>query len=868
MSSLPDWKREELGADMVAALEAVCSNPSAGTTHPRKFALTRLRVLAQIEKTTPEVARKPKTNRNQPFRPGRKKKHKNRKKKRKKGLCSCCADGAHELDEHSEIDEGPGFAGDLKISAPVPRMSVAPQRRMMPQTGDVREPTREVKERKKSFLLSSLLRSNDSEACASMKTAKARATSRRQTAHTPAAGVKHLVSKKKLRFMQDGFDLDLSYITPRIIAMGWPSTGKESVYRNPATQVKAFIEHYHAGHLKVFNLCKERAYPASLIGLPEARLEQHGFYDHNAPPFALLRPFCVSASRWLKADPLNTVAVHCKAGKGRTGMMIACLLVFMGECGSAEQALELFARQRTANRKGVTIPSQQRYVRYLSLKPAGFGGEPPPMLLVTRVVLKNTSEAMLHPGSTFTLEMADSLPADDPGAPVRWTSWRCYDHLRVGGETGATVTADGALCQHFTCEGSISQLPLVAGDVKIILATPKGKLCTAWFHTAFVEGDELEIGKAQLDKLCKDKKHRLCSAAFSVVVHFRRLDDVTPEMVCKMRDELRESAKQSFGALPQGTAPAYRSASEASVDDDAAFLEGDPSLDDVDVDDDDEDDEDDDDDDDVDEHHHASSMGSVATQQQGAPAGHDQQAPSLSPGRSAVPPGISEASGAPAVAEPSVPSVPSAPAPSAPSLPASLGRSVSLLDSIADRLLASAPSSSSVAEPAPRRKSSLRARLSGGVTSLLPVGKRSLVGDQGAADAGASEEPPEQLDRKTSRPAKLRESLEEDDGQSSRAGSCTGSGELSPTPSLSGGASGSSSANAVPGPGRRQSLMGRPQRRTSAPKSEGLKDRPARAVRWKKAETKALAAVVVSAKAGHATDGKPEAASDKEARPP
>ena len=77
--------------------------------------------------------------------------------------------------------------------------------------------------------------------------------------------VRQLVSKDKNRFCFDGFDLDLTYITPNIIAMGKPSTSIEGIYRNKLDDVKNFFNSRHKDHYKVYNLCKELIYPENVF---------------------------------------------------------------------------------------------------------------------------------------------------------------------------------------------------------------------------------------------------------------------------------------------------------------------------------------------------------------------------------------------------------------------------------------------------------------------------------------------------------------------------------------------------------------------------------------------------------------------------
>ncbi|XP_042495217.1 phosphatidylinositol 3,4,5-trisphosphate 3-phosphatase and protein-tyrosine-phosphatase PTEN2A-like [Macadamia integrifolia] len=194
---------------------------------------------------------------------------------------------------------------------------------------------------------------------------------------------RHMVSQNKRRYQEGGFDLDMTYITENIIAMGFPagdmSSGFfgyfEGFYRNHMEEVIKFFESHHKGKYKVYNLCSERLYDASLF---EGKVACFPFNDHNCPPIQLIISFCQSAYSWLKEDIENVVVVHCKAGMARTGLMISSLLLYLKFFPTAEESIDYYNQKRCLDGKGLVLPSQIRYVKYFERVLTYFNGENQP----------------------------------------------------------------------------------------------------------------------------------------------------------------------------------------------------------------------------------------------------------------------------------------------------------------------------------------------------------------------------------------------------------------------------------------------------------------------------------------------------------
>ncbi|KAL0343836.1 UNVERIFIED_CONTAM: Phosphatidylinositol 3,4,5-trisphosphate 3-phosphatase and protein-tyrosine-phosphatase PTEN1 [Sesamum angustifolium] len=124
--------------------------------------------------------------------------------------------------------------------------------------------------------------------------------------------LRNLVSKQRRRMLVAGYDLDMTYITDRVLAMSFPAERVRAMYRNPMWQVKSVLDMRHQGYYKVYNLCIEEDYDESHF---HGRVERYPFDDNHVPPLAMIKEFLLKMfTSWLfqviQSKVLQLFALH------------------------------------------------------------------------------------------------------------------------------------------------------------------------------------------------------------------------------------------------------------------------------------------------------------------------------------------------------------------------------------------------------------------------------------------------------------------------------------------------------------------------------------------------------------------------------
>ncbi|KAJ1484026.1 protein-tyrosine phosphatase-like protein [Baffinella frigidus] len=180
-----------------------------------------------------------------------------------------------------------------------------------------------------------------------------------------ARSLRKLVGSNKRRYQKDGFDLDLTYVTPSCIAMSLPAEGGEANYRNSLVDVCRFFHTKHPEMFYIYNLCAERSYDAAHFS---GRVKRFMCDDHNPPLLSDLVSFVEHGNRFMDESDNHVMGVHCLGGKGRTGVFVCAWLMYSTFSASAQAALVHFAAKRTGHGgktvQGVSGASQRRYLHY------------------------------------------------------------------------------------------------------------------------------------------------------------------------------------------------------------------------------------------------------------------------------------------------------------------------------------------------------------------------------------------------------------------------------------------------------------------------------------------------------------------------
>ena len=170
--------------------------------------------------------------------------------------------------------------------------------------------------------------------------------------------LKTKVSGNKKRFIDKDYNLDLSYITPKIIAMAFPGSSLRKLYRNSIDDVAQFFKIQHNNNYLVINLSGVHYDNSKFLN----KVLEFDWIDHQAPKLSDLFFICDKMYNFLLSNPDNIVAINCRAGKGRTGTIICCFLLFVGLFISVEETMKYYSLKRFYLGEGVTQPSQRRYI--------------------------------------------------------------------------------------------------------------------------------------------------------------------------------------------------------------------------------------------------------------------------------------------------------------------------------------------------------------------------------------------------------------------------------------------------------------------------------------------------------------------------
>ncbi|XP_011857217.1 PREDICTED: tensin-like C1 domain-containing phosphatase isoform X1 [Mandrillus leucophaeus] len=324
---------------------------------------------------------------------------------------------------------------------------------------------------------------------------------RRNTA--PVRRIEHLGSTKSLNhskqrstlprsfsldpLMERRWDLDLTYVTERILAAAFPARPDEQRHRGHLRELAHVLQSKHRDKYLLFNLSEKRHDLTRL----NPKVQDFGWPELHAPPLDKLCSICKAMETWLSADPQHVVVLYCKGSKGKLGVIVSAYMHYSKISAGADQALATLTMRKFCEDKVATElqPSQRRYISY-------FSG------LLSGSIRMNSSPLFLH------YVLIPTLPAFEPGTGFQ-PFLKIYQSMQLVYTSGVYHIAGPGPQQ--LCI-SLEPALLLKGDVMVTCyhkggrGTDRTLVFRVQFHTCTIHGPQLTFPKDQLDEAWTDER--------------------------------------------------------------------------------------------------------------------------------------------------------------------------------------------------------------------------------------------------------------------------------------------------------------------------------------------------------------------------
>ncbi|XP_009885637.1 PREDICTED: tensin-1 [Charadrius vociferus] len=287
--------------------------------------------------------------------------------------------------------------------------------------------------------------------------------------------------------MESSCELDLVYITERIIAVSYPSAAEEQSFCSNLREVAHMLKSKHGDNYVLFNL-SERRHDISKL---HPKVLDFGWPDLHTPALEKICSICKAMDTWLNAGAHNVVVLHNKGNRGRLGVVVAAYMHYSNISASADQALDRFAMKRFYEDKVVPVgqPSQKRYIHY-------FSG------LLSGSIKMNNKPLFLHHVIMHGIPNFESKGGCRPFLKIYQAMQPVYTsgiyNVQGDSQTGICITIEPGL--------------LLKGDIllkcyhKKFRSPTRDVIFRVQFHTCAVHDLDVVFGKEDLDEAFRDDR--------------------------------------------------------------------------------------------------------------------------------------------------------------------------------------------------------------------------------------------------------------------------------------------------------------------------------------------------------------------------